>query len=85
MGTTSEKEEFLIFKKILFFNFKSTYDSDAFSDGLWWQISSEFGTDTTAVTMWSGHLTPNNSDVIWFGFLAAGYSSLTLVVNLNSI
>ncbi|KAF7584943.1 hypothetical protein EJF18_11106 [Clavispora lusitaniae] len=39
------------------------HDSNRSTEGLWWQVLLEFGSDNTVVTVSSGHLTPDNSDL----------------------
>lgn len=39
------------------------HDSDRSTEGLWWQVLSEVGSDNTVVTVGSGDLTPDDSDL----------------------
>ena len=56
---------------------KNTYNSDSSSNGFWWQVLAEFSAHCTTVTMWSGHLSPDDSQVIWLCLFAASYGCLT--------
>lgn len=39
------------------------HDSNRSTEGLWWQVLLEVGSDNTVVTVGSGNLTPDNSDL----------------------
>lgn len=47
------------------------HDSNRSTEGLWWQVLLEVGSDNTVVTVGSGNLTPDNSDLGTSDFLGS--------------